>query len=196
MIAPQNAHGTVRTLLAAALTLFLLFSCSADDRDEAAPPAPTEAPVTTAQAGEVVSDAMLVASQALYLAIATGASDRQVATDNGRLSLAWSEDADFLSGAGVYEIELDRYAIADDDPFALAYHGYLLTGTITLRSETGARTRLAVDLETDHADPELYPARIVELDLSGFADAEESATVGYVRINGQEFTFAELDEAF
>lgn len=196
MIAPQNPNGTVRTLLVTTLALVMLLSCSADDHDELDPPDPTQAPLTATQAGEAVSDAMLVASQALYLAIATGTSDRRVATEDGRLSLTWSEDADFLSGAGEYEIALDRYAVADDDPFAIAYHGYLLSGTILLRSETGAQTRLVLDLETEHADPELYPARLVELDLSGFTDSEGSETDGIVRVNGREFSFAELAEAF
>ena len=196
MNAPQNADGPVRAPLAAALALFLLFSCGVGDHDEPAPPDPAQAPVTATQAGEVVSDAMLVASQALYLAIATGTSGRRVTTRDGRLSLHWSEDADFLSGAGTYEIALDRYVVAEDDPFAIAYHGYLLNGTILLRSETGARTRLVLDLETGHTDPERYPARLVELDLSGFSDSEESATEGFVRVNGQEFSFAELAEAF
>ncbi len=189
--------GISRTSFAALIALALLLSCAADDPEVPVPvPDPAQAPLTATEAGEVVADAMLVASQALYLAITASASDRSVSSDDGRLSLTWSEDADFLSGAGTYEITLDRYAVAEDDPFAVAYHGYRLSGTILLQSETGARTRLVMELEADHDEPETHPARRVAIDLSGFADAEEPATEGGVLVNAQEFSFAELAEAF
>ena len=116
-----------------ALLVILLFAgCGAaggdeGGRSETASGARRAPEPTAVQAGEAVSDAMLVTSQALYLAIAAPPVSRRVVADDGRLSLEWSEDANFMTGAGTYDIVLDGYAIAPDDPFAEHYHGYSLT---------------------------------------------------------------------
>ena len=175
----------------------VLLSCGARDgaHDEAAN-IDEPAPLTSAQAGEIISDAMLVASQALYYAIATAPDGREVVSPDERLHLTWSEDASFLSGAGRYEITLDGYSVPSDYPFADHYVGYVLTGTILMRSTAGAHTDLAFDLQSSHPDPERHPATTIRVELSGFSSSDDATTVGSVLINGQEFTFADLAASF
>jgi len=191
---PASAALAVATLVLLALT-----GCNAppDDGETAADAArPDDWPaVTAAQAGEAVSDAMLITSQALYLAIATSAESREVTSADGLLSLSWSEDADFLTGHGIYEISLDGYAIAADDPFAEHYHGYSLTGTISLASAPGTDTQISFALDSDHEDAARFPARRIELRL-GDGDADDGEDEPFVRVNGEDFAFEELATSF
>ena len=173
----------------------LLLSCAGGDGSRNAAES-GETAITAEQAGAAVADAMLVTSQALYMAIASGVAERSVATNDGRLKLVWSEEADFVTGAGLYEITLAAYTIPEDDPFAPHYHGYEFTGSIRLLSNTGERTQLIFDLQCAHEDPERHPVRSIELDLAGFADDVERRTEGAVLVNGREFTFGELADAF
>jgi hypothetical protein len=154
--------------------------------------------LTADQAGAVVADAMLVTSQALYLAIANPAPSRSVSSSEGRLRIGWSEDADFVSGAGTYEITVNGYSIAGDDPFAEHYNGYVLTGTMRLRSQTGERTTIGFDLTSSHDDAEHYPATTLELRLTGTGgdDASTGSSGGFVRVNGREFPLAELSLSY
>jgi len=201
---PARRHAaTVPTV--AALIMFILAGCNApaDDGEAAAEPSgPHDWPaVTPSQAGEAVSDAMLITSQALYLAIATETDSRKVTSADGLLRLSWSEDADFLTGNGTYEISLDGYAIAAEDPFAEHYHGYAITGTISLASEPGAETRISFALDSEHEDAERFPARRIELRL-GYEDSDDGADENnaepeaFVRVNGEEFPFDELAASF
>jgi hypothetical protein len=190
-----------RTAPLVAAVLLLLAGCNAptDDGETGVEPArPNDWPVVTSrQAGEAVSDAMLITSQALYLAIATNTGSREVTSDDGLLRLSWSEDADFLTGIGTYEIALDGYAIAADDPFSEHYHGYALTGTIRLASAPGADTRIDFALDADHADGERFPAKRIELRLGHEdADTEDGARDTYVRVNAEEFPFEDLAASF
>ncbi|MFW6293732.1 MAG: hypothetical protein ACOC7V_15615, partial [Spirochaetota bacterium] len=186
-ITQQRESHSRRTAIAAfvgaTLLLLALAGCdAAGDAEEtvAEPSRPNDWPtVTTRQAGEAVSDAMLITSQALYLAIATGTEAREVRSADDLLRLSWSEDADFLTGNGSYEISLDGYTIAADDRFAEHYHGYALTGTISLESEPGADTRVAFVLDSDHEDADRYPARRIELRL-GPGESE-----AFVRVNDE-----------
>lgn len=158
--------------------------------------------ISSEQASEAISDAMLVASRALYLAINEPSVTRTVATEDGRLRLEWSEDASFLSGAGTYLITLNDYTIDASDPFSRHSYGYVFTGTIRLYSETGTKTEIDFNLSTTHAEPQTHPARTIRLSLSGFAsesaDAPDarSTTEGTIVVNGRSFTFEELAASF
>jgi hypothetical protein len=185
----------ILTPLAAIMTLALL-SCGGPDAANDQPNTVESARITSAQAGEVISDAMLAASQALYYAITTAPDGRAVTSPDGRLHLSWSEDASFLSGAGTYMITLDEYSVPSDYPFADHYVGYVLTGTIVMRSAAGQHTELAFDLQSSHPNPRLHPASTVKVELSGFSSSEDAKTIGSVLVNGQEFAFADLAAAF
>lgn len=166
------------------------------DGDEAASGAVVAPEIDADQAGEVVSDAMLIASRALYLAIAGSPDAGSVSSRDGRLRLEWSDDADFRTGAGVYEITLDEYRIPADDAFSSHYYGYVLSGTIRLASSTGEHTSIGFALDARHAEPGAYPARRVELELSGVEDNTDRDASGYVRVNGRDFAFDELAGSF
>jgi hypothetical protein len=167
-----------------------------EDGDEAASDALAMPEIDAEQAGEVISDAMLVASRALYLAIAGSQDAGSVSSRDGRLLLEWSDDADFRTGAGTYEITLDEYRVPDDDAFASHYYGYILSGTILLASGTGDQTSIEFGLDARHDESESYPARRVEVQLSGVEDDNDPDAGGSVRVNGRAFSFEELAGSF
>ncbi|MFW5789275.1 MAG: hypothetical protein ACOCW3_04970 [Spirochaetota bacterium] len=167
-----------------------------EDGPEAASGAVTMPEIDAEQAGEVISDAMLVASRGLYLAIAGPPDAGSVASRDGRLLLEWSDDADFRTGAGTYEITLDEYRIPDDDAFASHYYGYILSGTILLASGTGDQTSIEFGIDARHDEPESYPARRVEVRLSGVGEEDDPEADGTVRVNGRAFSFDELAPSF
>ncbi len=190
---------TIAAFLGATLLLVILVGCGAP-ADQGVTNSnqgePNDWPtVTTKQAGEAVSDAMITTSQALYLAIATRTAEREVTSADGLLRLSWSEDADFLTGNGSYEISLDGYSIAADDPFAEHYHGYALTGTISLESAPGTETRISFALDSEHGDPDRFPAKRIELRLGNDNEGDDSSR-SFVRVNGEEFPFEELAGSF
>lgn len=167
-----------------------------EDGEEAAPGEVLLPEVDAEEAGEVISDAMLVASRALYLAIAGSPDAGSVTSRDGRLLLEWSDDADFRTGAGTYQITLDEYRIPADDAFSSHYYGYILSGTIRLASGTGDRTSIEFGLDARHDEPESYPARRVEVQLSGMEDDNDPDAGGSVRVNGRAFSFDELAGSF
>lgn len=167
-----------------------------EDGDEAASDALAMPEIDAEQAGEVISDAMLVASRALYLAIAGSQDAGSVSNRDGRLFLEWSDDADFRTGAGTYEITLDEYRVPDDDAFASHYYGYILSGTILLASGTGDQTSIEFGLDARHDESESYPARRVEVQLSGVEDDNDPDAGGSVRVNGRAFSFEDLAGSF
>lgn len=182
----------------------MIAGCGDGEESAGAPEAAVEPgpEITAEEASEAISDAMLIASRALYLAINEPSVTREVATEDGRLRLEWSEDASFLSGAGTYLITLDEFSINETDPFARHSYGYVFTGTIRLYSETGTRTEIDFNLQTGHPEPETHPARTIRLSLAGFASEEgdetdaPSATEGTILVNGRPFSFDELAASF
>ncbi|MFW5688921.1 MAG: hypothetical protein ACOC1U_05040 [Spirochaetota bacterium] len=186
----------VRTTILVA-TLVALAGCGRPNEAGAGEDASAEQmpELSVQQAGEIISDAMLITSQALYLAIAGTGESREVATDDRALVLSWSEEANFLTGVGRYELELDDYAIPENDPFSEHYHGYVFTGTIVLESPTGADTAIAFELDASHPSPDDYPGERVVLNLGGASEADTDAP-GTVLVNGREFSFEELSASF
>ncbi|TVQ18256.1 MAG: hypothetical protein EA382_17905 [Spirochaetaceae bacterium] len=171
-------------------------ACSAAPPDdevaaEAAAAADRLPRVTIPQAGEAVSDAMLIASFALYRALASGrAGVRQIASEDGRLTMSWSDDADFASGRGRYTIIVDDYSIPLDDPFSSYAYGYALSGSIVLESTTGGDATLTFDLGARHHDPERYPVERLSMNLDGSADSDT------VIVNGTRFSLSDLTSIF
>lgn len=190
----ERLKSTWANALAALFVVAMTSACNGEPAPEES--APARPPVDAGQAGEAVSDAMLVASQALYLAISGPTRARRAESSDGRLVLVWSEDADFLTGAGTYEITVDEYTIGPDDPFAEYSAGYALSGTILMSSQTGASTLLVFDLELSHEDADAFPARSLELRLSGFQDGTDREPDGSIRVNGREFDFDDLVASF
>ena len=193
-------------MLILSLAVLLLPSCGAAgsestgaDRSSADAPAtdPVESypGVTALQAGDAIADAMLAASSALYLALLSSSDGHGVSSADGALSLSWSDDADFATGIGSYAIELDEFTVAEHTDFGAQAAGYTLTGSIMLESTDGLRSSLLMDLAASHSDPEQYPVRTIEIELSGYS-TESAAPHGYVRVNGTEMTFAEVAGAF
>ena len=177
--------------------LAILAACGGGDEHPVAPDEEEAGPDLSAeQAGAAIADAFLVTSRALYLAITAPSDSRSVSSPNGALMLSWSEDADFLTGTGTYEVELDDYTIPEDDPFAELYNGHRLTGRIELASPAGEPTALDFDLQVSHPEPEVYPAQSIRIDLTGLARGEEREPEGRLIINGRLFTFEELAPAF
>lgn len=193
----MRTHRLVQIAAALALAVALAACGSRDETDDATT-GEVMPEVDAEQAGAVISDAMLVASRALYLAIAGPPDAGSVASRDGRLILEWSDDADFRTGAGTYEITLDEYRIPGDDAFAQHYYGYVLSGTIRLASTTGEGTSIAFGLDARHEEPDSYPARRVEVELSGVEEQGEDDpdANGSVRVNGRAFTFEELAGSF
>ncbi len=183
-------------LVVAVATAVATAACSAAPPDdgvaaEAATAAERLPQVTIPQAGEAVSDAMLIASFALYRALASGrAGVRQIASEDGRLNMSWSDDADFASGRGRYTIIVDDYSIPLDDPFAGYAYGYALSGSIVLESATGDDSTLAFDLEARHDDPERFPVERLAMNLDGSVDSDT------VVVNGVRFSLADLTSIF
>ena len=189
----------VLRLLVALVVTVAIAACSAAPPDEHDVPDAAETSVaadatprvTVPQAGEAVSDAMLVASFALYRALATGrAGVRQMSSEDGRLTMSWSDDADFASGRGRYTIIVDDYSIPLDDPFSEYAYGYALSGSIVLESATGDDSTLAFDLEARHDDPERYPVVRLAMNLDGSIGSDT------VVVNGVRFSLADLTSIF
>ncbi|MFW5815112.1 MAG: hypothetical protein ACOCWX_06645 [Spirochaetota bacterium] len=191
----MTTHGLLQIAATMALVAALAACGSRDGAGEAAG-GEVMPEVDAEQAGDVISDAMLVASRALYLAIAGSPDSGSVASRDGRLLLEWSDDADFRTGAGTYEITLDEYRIPDDDAFASHYYGYVLSGTILLSSGSGEETSIEFGLDARHEEPSSYPAQRVEVELSGVEEDDEREAAGSVRVNGRAFSFDELASSF
>lgn len=192
----MKTPGTLH-LIVTLLALLGIVACGGSEGGDGATSAAETMPeIDAEQAGEVISDAMLVASRALYLAIAGPPDAGSVASRDGRLLLEWSDDADFRTGAGTYEITLDEYRIPDDDAFAPHYYGYILSGTILLSSGTGDQTSIEFGIDARHDEPGAYPARRVDVQLSGVDDDNDPDAGGSVRVNGRAFSFDELAGSF
>ena len=152
--------------------------------------------VTAPQAGEAVADAMLAASAALYMALLSRADSNGVTSEDGALSLTWSDDADFATGVGSYVIVLNNFTVAEHTDFGpQSAAGYTLSGTIMLKSEDGMQSSLLMELIADHADRDHYPVETIDVELTGYA-AESDEPRGYVRVNGNEMRFSEIAGAF
>ena len=152
--------------------------------------------VTTVQAEQAMSDAMLVSALSLFLAFSAEEGDTSVSSEDGALSLAWDESADFTSGVGTYTITMDEYAVPPDDPFGDQYNGYTLDGTVVMGSSDGATTRMTMNLDASHEDTEAFPVQLIEMELTGIQDDPEAMPTGYIRINGYDMEFEELAGAF
>ena len=187
------------------LIVSLLPSCGAeqgepiidvsDDLSSAAEQPAEPVAVTVPQAGDAIADAMLAASSALYLALLSRADGEGVTSDDGAITLTWSEDADFATGVGSYVIVLDQFTVAEHTDFGPQAVGYTLSGTIMLKSEDGAHSSLLMDLAASHPEPDRYPVEDIAVELTGYM-AESGAPRGYVRVNGIEMSFAEISGAF
>jgi hypothetical protein len=187
-------------IIVATLTLMDLPGCGARSSETGETPLPnTQAepanpfpPVDSGQAGAAIADAMLSASTALYLALIQGAENNTAALDDGSLTLTWSDDADFATGIGTYEIGLTGFKAGANSEFgAEIASGYVLTGFITLQSPDGNHSTLTMDLTSSHADPVAFPVQRIELEIDGYTGEPETPG-GYVRINGREISFADI----
>lgn len=152
--------------------------------------------VTTQQAEQAMSDAMLVSALSLFLAFSAEEGDTSVSSEDGALTLAWDEQADFTSGVGTYTITMKEYSVPEDDPFGAEYNGYTLDGTVEMGSSDGATTTMKMNLDTRHEDAEAYPVQLIEMELAGIQSDPDAMPEGYIRINGREMEFDDLASAF
>ena len=151
--------------------------------------------VTTAQAEQAMSDAMLVSALSLFLAFSAEEGDSMVSNDEGSLSLSWDENADFTTGVGLYTITMTNYAIPAEDPFSTEYNGYLLSGTVVMGSTDGISTTMKMDLTTEHENSVGYPVQTISLNLTGIQAATDQLPTGRILINGHAMSFEDLSQA-
>ena len=152
--------------------------------------------VTVADAEQAMSDAMLVSALSLFLAFGAEEGDTSVGNEEGTLTLSWDEDADLMSGIGLYTITMKEYAVPADDPFGTEYNGYILDGTVVMGSTDGVSTTLKMDLATSHEDAENFPVQTISMDIEGFQNDAEAMPTGLIHINGHEMNFQDLAGAF
>ena len=193
----------MRKSIATALTVIVivalgLFGCGGSDGEsgsvQAAEPKLPE--VTLAEAEQAMSDAMLVSALSLFLAFGAEEGSTSVGNEDGSLTLSWGDDADLMSGIGLYTITMKEYTVPSDDPFGEDYNGYVLNGTVVMGSTDGISTTMKMDLMTSHEDGEVYPVQTIDMDLEGIQEAEEQLPTGHVLINGHEMKFEDLAQAF
>lgn len=151
--------------------------------------------VTVAEAEEAMSDAMLVSALSLFLAFGAEEGDTSVSNEDGSLTLAWGEDADFNTGVGLYTITLADYTVPADDPFGADYNGYILNGTVVMGSTDGVNSTLEMDLVTSHDDAENFPVQSIEMLLESMQNDAEQMPTGYIRINGHDSNLEDLAKA-
>lgn len=157
------------------------------------PPLPA---VTPDQAEQALTDAMLVSAVSLLLALGVEEGESSASSEDQRLTLSWSDDADFATGIGTYTVTMSEYAVPAKDLFASEYHGYILSGTVTLGSDDGIHQQMTFDLQTSHPDSAAYPVQSIDVTISGgTADGGEAPT-GRVLINGHEMDLRDLGAAF
>ena len=152
--------------------------------------------MTTAEAEQAMSDAMLVSALSLFLVFGAEEGSTSVANDEGSVGVAWDDNADFTTGVGLYTITMTDYTVPTDDPFGADYNGYVLNGTVVMGSTDGISTTLKIDLATSHPDAENFPVQTIELDLEGIQESLEQMPEGEIRINGHEMNFEDLAPAF
>jgi hypothetical protein len=189
--------------------LVLLASCGASaDRDvgdqvngaiaeplanEPAEPSLPEADDSQSEAA--LRDAVLASSLALFLAFEAEPGAQSMTNQDGSLTLAWDESADFATGAGVYTMTMREFTADNEDLPGATYSGYVLTGTVVMGSDDGVTIRTRMDLELSHPRQGAFPVRSIELSLEQSADSV-SQPDGYVRINGKEKSVSRLAGAF
>lgn len=190
-----NKHGA--RIAATLIGAVLIAGCGGRGGDGAASSAGRNLPqVTSTQAEQAMSDAMLVSALSLFLAFGAEEGDTSVSDDDGGLSLSWDEDADFTSGIGTYTITMKDYTVPPDDPFGVEYNGYTLNGTVVMGSTDGTNTTMTMNLATSHADAEAHPVKLIELELNGFQSDPDAMPTGFIRINGHDMEFEDLVGAF
>lgn len=157
----------------------------------ALPSEPSFPEVTTAQAEDAMSDAMLVSAVSLFLAFNAQEGAREVGNEDGSLRLSWDESADPTTGVGLYTITMTDYTMDAQEPYSDSYNGYVLNGTVVMGSTDGVSQRMTIDLSTSHEDPENYPVRAIDLLLESSQDESQPPT-GHVSINGHEMDLEEV----
>ncbi|MCK4513766.1 MAG: hypothetical protein KAU31_00840, partial [Spirochaetaceae bacterium] len=148
--------------------------------------------VTVAEAEQAMADAMLISALSLFLAFGAEEGDTSVSNEDGSLSLSWDDEADLMTGIGLYTITMKDYTVPSDDPFGAEYNGYVLNGTVVTGSTDGVSTTLKMDLAMSHEDSENYPVQTINMDLEGFQNDAERVPTGHVLINGHEMNFEDL----
>lgn len=152
--------------------------------------------VTVAEAEQAMADAMLISALSLFLAFGAEEGDTSVSNEEGSLSLSWDDDADLMTGIGLYTITMEDYTVPSDDPFGTEYNGYVLSGTVIMGSADGVSTTLEMDLAMSHEDADNYPVQTINMELEGFQNDTEQVPTGQVLINGHEMKFEDLAQAF
>jgi len=190
--------GRTVALIVVVVSALGVFSCGGDDGESGTRQvAESELPeVTTAEAEQAMSDAMLVSALSLFLVFGAEDGNTNVANDEGSVSVSWDDKADFTTGVGLYTITMTDYTVPTDDPFGADYNGYVLNGTVVMGSPDGISTTLKIDLATIHPDAETFPVQTIELDLEGIQESTEQMPEGEIRINGHEMSFEDLAPAF
>jgi hypothetical protein len=152
--------------------------------------------VTTLQAEQAMSDAMLVSALSLFLAFGAEESETSVSNQDGSLTLSWDESADFTSGIGTYTVTMAQYTVPEDDPFGTDYNGYVLDGEVVMGSTDGVNTTMTMDLETSHPDPENFPVQLIEMELKSIQADPGAVPEGSIIINGHAVEFEDLARVF
>ncbi len=192
----RKGAGTI--LIVIMVMALSLFGCDGSDGDSGSGRSSQRnlPEVTVAEAEQAMSDAMLISALSLFLAFGAEEGDTSVSNEEGSLSLSWDDEADLMTGIGLYTITMKDYTVPSDDPFGAEYNGYVLNGTVIMGSTDGISTTLEMDLGMSHEDAENYPVQTISMDLKGFQDDAEQMPTGDIRINGHEMNFEDLAQAF
>jgi hypothetical protein len=191
--------GIVTALSAVVIMTLGLLGCGGSDGDDGPGSVqsaePTLPEVTSEEAEQAMSDAMLISALSLFLAFSAEEGDSMVSNEEGSLSLAWDDSADFTTGIGLYTITMTNYAIPEDDPFGAEYNGYVLDGTVVMGSTDGISTTMKMDLSTSHENAESYPVQSIDLNLEGIQESADPMPTGHIKINGHPMSFEDLARA-
>ena len=92
--------------------------------------------LTPEQAEEALSDAMLVSAVSLLLALGAAPGETSAYSEDGRIGISWSDDADFSTGIGTYTITMVEYAVPAED-LVSTWTPTLADGSTTWSSQSG-----------------------------------------------------------
>jgi hypothetical protein len=189
-------RGKVTEFSVALIMTLGLLGCGASEGEGVSgsgqPSEPALPEVTSLQADQAMSDAMLVSAGSLFLAFSAEDGAYSATNEDGSLKLEWDNSADFTTGIGLYTITMTNYSIPADDPFSEEYNGYVLDGTAVMGSADGISTTIRMDLTTSHENPEQYPVQSIDMNLEGIQDSTQQMPTGHIKINGREISIEDL----